>query len=90
MSDEELIRELSLLFYKEIEADNQRYTDTIYDEVVKTRNIINELEKDLDKDFEVYICNGRKVGKSIELGYKICQKEILNKLKELKEGTNER
>lgn len=54
--------------------------------IVKLNNIIDELEKELDKGFEVYICNGRKVSKSIELGYKICQKELLRKLKALKEG----
>ncbi len=53
-------------------------------EIERLNYIINEIEKELDKGFEVYICNGRKAGKSIELGYKICQKELLNKLKEFK------
>lgn len=78
MSDEELIQELSILFSKEIEEDNQRYTDTIYDIVVKNKNIIEELEKWL-KDNIDYGDDDYYDMKAVGV------ESALNKLKELKE-----
>lgn len=79
MSEEQLIDELYTLFSKEIENDDQRYTDIIYDEVVKNKNIIEELEKALKSHNDLKIkCHYKEYWVEVE--------EVLNFLRELKEG----
>ena len=77
MSDEELLEELYILFGKEIENSDERYTDTIYYEVVKNKNIIKKLEKALKSHIDLKIKGHYKE-------YYVEIEDILNFLKELK------
>lgn len=63
------------------------YLEYLKNENERLNNIIDELEKYLTRfDFEVYTCKGRQNGKSIELGARLNNDMILDKLKELKES----
>lgn len=61
----------------------------LYDEVIRLGNVINELEKELNKDYETYICKNKSYGKTFKAGANIYREHILYKLKELKENRDE-
>ena len=61
----------------------------LYDEVVRLGTVINELEKELNKDYETYICKNKSYGKTFKAGANIYREHILYKLKELKENRDE-
>ena len=66
------------------------YSMWSFKEIERLNNIINELEKCLEGfDFTAYICGNRKASKSIELGARLNNDFILDKLKELKEGNKD-
>ena len=66
-----------------------RWQDTTIEEykkeISRLNNIIEELEKELRKDMEVYIC-GRSNAKTFRFVEKMVKAYYLDKLKELKEG----
>ncbi len=59
-------------------------------EIDRLNNVINELEKELNKDYETYICKNKSYGKTFKAGANIYREHILHKLKELKENRDER
>jgi hypothetical protein len=61
------------------------------EKVIKKQDyVINELEKELNKDYETYICKNKSYGKTLKAGANIYREHILYKLKELKENRDER
>ena len=54
-------------------------------EIERLNNIINELEKELEKDFHTFMCNSREAGKTYKAGGNVYREHILLRLRELKE-----
>jgi len=82
MNKEEFLGKLQMCYFGERNA-----FDEIVSEYDRLNNIIDELEKYLEKfDFNAFICGNREASKSIELGARLNNDFILDKLKELKEG----
>ena len=57
-------------------------------EIERLNNIINELEKELEKDFHTFMCNSREVGKIYKAGGNVYREHILLRLRELKGSDN--
>lgn len=92
MNKEELEELYSIAFEdKTIQSEAiKEYIKKQEQEIERLQNIIDELEKYLEEfDFTAFICGNRKAGKSIELGARLNNDFILDKLKELKEGNKE-
>lgn len=87
----------SQLPYKDFKFFINDYSVTFYSpqyhkaikEIDRLNNVINELEKELNKDYETYICKNKSYGKTFKAGANIYREHILHKLKELKENRDE-
>ena len=53
-------------------------------EIERLNNIINELEKELNKDYDTYVCKNKQYGKTYQVGANTYREHILYKLQELK------
>ncbi len=56
----------------------------LFDELERLNNIINELEKELQEDYKIWMCNSRSNGKSVKFGIDVCKTHFYNRLQELK------
>lgn len=66
----------------------EKYEEKIK-EIERLNNIINELEKELEKDFHTFMCNSREVGKTYKAGGNNYREHILLRLRELKGSDKE-
>lgn len=80
MSEEELIKETMMLDYSQLVMNNVY----CHKEIERLNNIINELEKELNKDFNTYMMRNRQYGKVYKAGADNYRMHIYLKLKKLK------
>ena len=91
MSDEDINFLISIQDLEQPEFDNaclERENKRLTKEIDRLNKIIEELEKELRKDMEVYIC-GKSNGKTFRFVEKMVKAYYLDKLKELKEGSED-
>ena len=58
-------------------------------EIERLNNIIIELEKELQEDYQIWMCNSRSNGKSVKFGIDVCKTHFYNRLQELKGSDKE-
>ena len=87
MSQEELKEENQRLKEEYIMLQNasEEYEDKLLKENQRLNNVLNELEKIIQTDTEIYCCS-KSAMKSFKSAETIYRSYLLNKLKELKES----